>query len=581
MSPAPNLGANSSKETIYIDVEDEITSIIEKVNASKSKIIALVLPKRATVFQSLVNMKLLKRSAEQAKKNLVLITTEAALMPLAASAGLYVASTPSSKPEIPSVGTLDNNGEEAINLDDESPAEVTAANSGTVPVGKLAGGAGAAAAADGIETVELDDESEDGDDTAETGAAAGATAATTQAKIKKDKKLKVPNFNKFRALVFLGVFALVLLVFGLYVAAAVLPKATITIGTDASDVNVDIAAELDTKATELDEAQHTIPAKSVQEQKTVSQQVAATGQKNNGDKATGTVNMSVPCSAVSSGPITIPAGTGVSAKGKTYITQDTVSLGSSAPSFSGGCHFNDSSDITAQTGGSQYNTDGSVDFSVAGNSNVSATGSADGGTDNIITVVQQSDIDDATKKMATQDTASVKDDLEKKITQDGLYPITSTFDTGTPTTTSSSQPGDQASNVTVTSVYTYSMYGAQKTDLEKLLKNDIKSQVDTSKQAILSTGLDTASFKVVGGADTSKQISIQSTGTVGPDLDATQIAKDAAGKKAGEVEANVNKLPGVTNVDVKTSPFWVNAVPKKVSKITVVIEKASNTAKHD
>jgi hypothetical protein len=68
--------ADTPKDTIYIDVDDEITTVIDKVLSSKSKIVALVLPKRAAVFQSIVNMKLLKLKTDNAGKNLVLITTE-------------------------------------------------------------------------------------------------------------------------------------------------------------------------------------------------------------------------------------------------------------------------------------------------------------------------------------------------------------------------------------------------------------------------------------------------------------------------------------------------------------------------
>jgi hypothetical protein len=91
----------NGKDTVYVDVDDEITAIIDKVTGSKQKIVALVLPKRASVLQSVVNMKLLKRSADNANKNVVLITTETALMPLAGAAGLHVAKTPTTKPEIP------------------------------------------------------------------------------------------------------------------------------------------------------------------------------------------------------------------------------------------------------------------------------------------------------------------------------------------------------------------------------------------------------------------------------------------------------------------------------------------------
>src|SRR5476649_36152 len=95
-----------AKDTIYIDIDDEITAIIDKLHGSKAKVVAMVLPKRASVFQSIVNMKLLKRAADSGKKNLVLITAEAGLLPLAGAAGVHVAKTLTSKPEIPSAPSL-------------------------------------------------------------------------------------------------------------------------------------------------------------------------------------------------------------------------------------------------------------------------------------------------------------------------------------------------------------------------------------------------------------------------------------------------------------------------------------------
>src|SRR5438105_15331795 len=97
----PKHDAKPAKDTVYVDVDDEITAIIDKVEAAKQKIVALVLPKRAATLQSIVNMRLLKRSADNAGKNVVLITSETALLPLAGAAGLHVAKNLQSKPEIP------------------------------------------------------------------------------------------------------------------------------------------------------------------------------------------------------------------------------------------------------------------------------------------------------------------------------------------------------------------------------------------------------------------------------------------------------------------------------------------------
>src|SRR5579884_3157174 len=113
----------TAKDTIYVDIDDEITGIIDKVKASDGKVVALVLPKRAGVFQSIVNMKLLKRAADESKKNLVLITSEAGLLPLAGASGIHVAKTLTSKPEIPAGPGGFDDGEETV--DEDTPVQST------------------------------------------------------------------------------------------------------------------------------------------------------------------------------------------------------------------------------------------------------------------------------------------------------------------------------------------------------------------------------------------------------------------------------------------------------------------------
>src|SRR5437868_1458620 len=156
----------TDKDTIYVDIDDEITGIIDKLKASEGKVVALVLPKRAGVFQSIVNMKLLKRAADSSNKNLVLITSEAGLLPLAGAAGIHVAKTLTSKPEVPAAPGLVTDDDEPI--DEETAAQVDS----NQPVGDLAD----AAAASQVETLVLDDEEPAPEEAAAAPAAAAAAA---------------------------------------------------------------------------------------------------------------------------------------------------------------------------------------------------------------------------------------------------------------------------------------------------------------------------------------------------------------------------------------------------------------------
>jgi hypothetical protein len=568
--------ATPAKDTIYIDIDDEITGIIDKLRASEGKVVALVLPKRATVLQSIVNMRLLKRAADDTKQHVVLITSEAGLLPLAGVAGVYVAKSLTSKPEIPSAPVADDD-EETVDEVADSPAddesEITAATAGSTPVGALAG----LPPKDEVETVELDDDASPDDIDGSSAAAAGKKAKPP--KVKKDKSLAVPNFERFRLWLVLGGLILILLIGGLVMALQVLPKATISIKTDATNVNANLSLNLSTTAKTLDADSNTIPATLAQQQKTYTQQVATTGQQNNGDKATGKVTFSL--NDCSQAQVTIPAGTGVSANGLTYITQEGATLNSVV--IAGHCHNGDfpsfstaTVDVTAQSAGARYNA-AAGSYTAAGVSGVSTSGTAmSGGTDNVVQVVSQTDIDNAKSKIATND-ASAKQAMENQLKGQGLYSIAATFSSGSPTVTTSANVGDTADNVTVTEVVTYTMFGVHQSDLKTLVDNAVKTQIDTAKQSILNEGLSTATYNIQSSNNTGAQVSLSTTAVAGPQLDVGSIKQEVAGLKSGDIKSQLETNPDVTDVTVKLSPFWVTTVPKKSNKITVTIAKPTTT----
>ncbi|HET7320295.1 MAG TPA: hypothetical protein VFI84_01765, partial [Candidatus Saccharimonadales bacterium] len=532
--------------------------------------------------QSIVNMKLLKRAADDAKKRLVLITSEAGLLPLAGAVGLHVAKSLQSKPEIPSGPDVVSDEDTSAETWDDEPAEgLTAESAGNRPIGELAGAAATVPLAndDAMETVELPDEDADAE-----GASSAVSSAPLPLAAKKDKRLKIPNFDRFRLWLALAGLLLIAFIVFIYFAVAVLPKATISIKTDASNINTSATLILDQTAASYDPAANVVPAKQVQSPKTYTQQAATTGQVNKGDKATGSVNMTAKeCFPNLGQPDAVQAGTGVSSGGKTYITQDTTHFSSSGVISGTGSNTcatyqsTSSTDITAQAGGANYNVS-SATFTVAGRTDASASGSASGGTDSIVKVVTQSDIDGAKAKIATTD-AGIKQDLQNQLKQAGYYAVVATFSSGDPAITTSANVGDTADTVTVTAVVTYTMLGAHQSDLQKVVDTQIKDQIDPAKQSILSDGLDNPDIKVTATGDKTVTIQLQTVGVIGPDLNINDIKKAAAGKKGGQIKDSLTNQPGVTDVTVKMSPFWVTTAPKNISKITVTIAKPTNTIK--
>ena len=498
---------------------------------------------------------------------------------LAGAAGVHVAKTLTSKPEIPQ-GPAKIDDHEEIDEEEAEEPEITAETAGDKPVGELAGAAGASAMAgagkDDVETLVLDDD----DLPPEVDDKPVPKSFDPPAKGKKNKGLHIPNFERFRLLLALGVLALILLIGGLIAALTVLPKAQIVIDTNAVNVDSSIPLTLSTTEKTLKLEENIIPAKLQQQQKTFSQSAASTGQKNNGTKASGEVLMTAKKCSLE--PMSdVPAGSGVSSNGLTYITQDNTTF--HPTQVKNGCvsyQADAATAVIAQSGGANYN--GANTFTVAGRSEVAATvaKAITGGTDEIVKTVNQNDINNAKAKITIED-ASIKKDLQDQLKQAGYYALVGTYSTGTPATTTSAAVGAVADNVTVTEVVTYTMFGVKEVDLKALVDNDIKTQIDPDKQSILSEGLDKAKFNVEEASATGAKITMSTIATAGPDLDKEAIRKDAAGKKSGPIQDGLKNRPGVKNVEVKLSPFWVSSVPKKLEKITVTISEpkapASNT----
>lgn len=559
---------NSSKDTIYVDVDDEITAIIEKVSESPAKVVALVLPKRATVFQSIVNMKLLKRTAAESKKHVVLITSEGGLLPMAGAVGLHVAKTLQSKPLIPAAPII---SDRPVSVDDDR--DETDAGAGepeldpTRPIGEYT-------AADGAEeTIEVGDAPD-----VPTDESKGKVTDTTK---KKDKRLKIPNFNKFRALLFGGIVLIIALIAGGVFAFVVLPKAKITIRTN--DVNVNVKFDFKTAPTikTTDVAALAVPAETKQFKKTDTQKVAATGQKDVGTKATGKATLTLmDCQEEQ---VVVPAGTILSSSGSNFVTQaevllKSVKIGSQCrnqdfPDFS-----TTSVSVQAQEAGDKYNLSARA-YTLSGFANVSAAGSAmTGGTSKMVTIVSQSDVDGAKQKMLDAGNTAGRQTVEGQLKAGGYIPIPETFGASEPLVTASPNVGDEAAEVTVTVAVTYSQTGAQKEGVTKLVEADITKQIDPEAQKILDNGVDKAVLKLAGKTPAGElTVTLQTTAVAGVQQNVDDIKKSVTNKKKGEVQEIIKQRPGVEDVTVEFSPFWVYKTPRSENRITIVFQQSDGS----
>ena len=80
----------SAKKVVYIEIDDEVTAVYDRIKAIKGKHVYIVAPKRSILFQSVVNLKILKRKSEDDDRQIYLITNDRNGIHLAQKVGITV-----------------------------------------------------------------------------------------------------------------------------------------------------------------------------------------------------------------------------------------------------------------------------------------------------------------------------------------------------------------------------------------------------------------------------------------------------------------------------------------------------------
>jgi hypothetical protein len=543
-----------NKDVIYIDVDDDITAIIGKVKDSKEKIIALVPPKRIGVLQSAVNLRLLNRAATQQDKRLVLISNNPALIALAAAAKVPVAKNLQSKPELAEIS--------AVEVDDDD--DVIDGNQLSV--------------GDHAKTVEPDSAIEKAlrDDAANTTKATPPAPGETPPRPRAKSGVKVPNFNSFRKKLIFGIGGGVLLVGFLIWAAFFAPSATVIITARTSDTSTNAKVTLSQSLT-TDASASTIKAVTQEIKKDTVVEFDATGTKQVGEKASGSITIRN-CDYADG--FSLPAGTTFTAAGKSFTSAAATSVpGYTSPSSStctlaGASAGKATVSVQASDLGSSFNLSArtyTID-SIPTGSKVSATGTdMAGGTEREVKVVSGSDIEKATDKLKQENTDAIKAQLKDQF-DDSVKVLDSTFtvNAGDAASTPAVDQELATGKAKLSSSITYTMTGIDSSEYGKYLDAYFAKSIESkTDQRVFENGAKGVSFTNVNATDGGYTANIVATAKIGPKIDDSQIKNTAKGKRYGEIQSSIEAIQGVDDVDVKFWPFWVSAAPNDASKIKI------------
>lgn len=583
-----------NKDVIYIEPEDDITDIITKIEKSKEKIVALVPPKKAGVFRSIVNIKLIAKSGAAAEKKVVLVTVDPSISKLAAATKLPVAKDLQTAPVIPSVepeeednnttidevsepGEEDAGETENIDTDDGKPLKV---RHEVMPANEEE-----EEDKDSKEKVEEDKEEEEEEEDED--------RSKSDKKGQKGKGKKKSSSNKFLAwlkfhkkLSIIGGVAAVALIIFLVWAFVFAPAVDIEVAIKTESKNFSEAISFTDQLTEEDakKGKFYLEEKKIEENQEV--EFEATGQKNVGEKATGEVVLSYyfPISG-NGGNIPVNAGTVFTVNGLSYVSNENAVLiwdgdldaikddcqnyGKSTLK-EWGCQVDRTVKVTATNSGANYNIAATTSgWSTTANVLVRSDSAMSGGTDDVKTVVQQSDVMKAQNELSTAKEEENKDKLYKTIGDEYMI-IESTFEQKTSSATASPAVDEEVKEGTkpkLTATTTTKVYVINKDKLKEFVKEG--ANLEDGQRVYEVKDLYIENFTNNGANSTAK---LKAQYYIGPKITESEVVDKIRGKGLGDAQREIRDIYGVSNVTMNPSYPWVMAVPVDSNKVTVRFE---------
>lgn len=557
-----------NKDVIYIEPEDDITDIITKIEHSAEKITVLVPPKKAGVFRSVVNIKLIAKAAAAAEKTVVLVTVDPSIIKLAAASRIPVTKDLKTPPSIPEISdevseTIDTE----IIEEDYDPTATETDSTPDKPVEN---------------PVENSADDANADDTPD----------QPSKKAKKAKKIPKPSKNKVigwikqhKIPVAIGAVALVGIIIFLIWAFAIAPAVTVDVEIQTEVKSFAENVTFTTVATDENakEGKFYIEQKKIEQAQEV--KFDATGKKNIGEKATG--NITVYYNFESPGSRTIPSGAVFTTNGLSYTVNQDVTLDwpkLSSPCDNdetfkedGYCHISGTVSVTANQPGTAYNVGNATSWT--NNAGVLVSGSAiGGGTDQEVTIVEQIDVEQAKDQLKNQSEDEIKRKLYDSVDDDDLI-IESSFQITTSNAEATPAAGQEVGEgVTpvLKTVTTATVYIIDKAKMEEFITE--KAQLGDDQRIY---EIDAPYIENFSGNGTTYSGRLKTNYYVGPKMSESEIVDMIKGKGLGDIQHDLKNITGVVSVNIETSYPWVNVAPGDTNKITVNLNVKDNGQKSD
>ena len=612
---------------IYLDLDEEITDVIDKISKVDDRSVSLVIPRGSTLANSIVNLKLLVKRSKSLKKDVALVTSDNIVHNLASQIGLSVFESiedaragkeeepmEESKAEEPlSRGTedeidgikvhkYDRDGREDMEPEEENAEEKISDES------KLPSESGEGEIIEAVRDAE-DENSNVGNGNqnekelikeADSHPEPISEPTAEKADYKLIKKPMKPEirqrelpspdlgggqvFGKMRTAksrkkkiiaIISGLIAL-LLIFGAYIA---LPKATVTLSVTSEPFSSAADIIVNKDATEINSETSTIPGKLVSEEEELTKPFAASGEKNIGAKAKGKITI---YNYWDDKPHQIASGSKFSTSaGVVFVSTEAATVPAGHPNI-----------IPPST--YEINPPGTVDVSVEavdvgekgniGPSNFTITSlpsvqqskiygksstAMSGGTNEIVKVITDKDISDAKDSTENELKTTITDKIKSDLT-DSEKLLDSAISMSVTSESASAKSGDQLDTFNYLAKIKIEAITFSEDNFKLLLLKTAQLQLPDDRQ-IVTNDNQNINYEVTGSDIAAGTVNLHGTfdGFIAKKYNTDEMKSAIRFISIRKATGKLTAYDGILSADISTSPRFLRSLPALAQRINI------------
>ncbi|MCX6810567.1 MAG: hypothetical protein NTY30_02420 [Candidatus Berkelbacteria bacterium] len=621
---------------IYLETDEEITDVIDKISKVEDKSVSLVIPRGSTLANSIVNLKLLVKRSKALKKEVALVTNDNIAHNLASQIGLPVyeslddarkgieekevedaptirkanVGTPTESVGGVKVHQYDRDGsedmtEENSKFEIQNPNEREIAESPEViEAVRDADSTTLAETQIGADKLQDEDEMIQESDIYPKPIPEPINEKSDYKLVKKPMEPEMRHrelshgdmgsnqvFGKMRGAknrrrTIIGVISgvlILLLVLGAYVA---LPKATVRLSVVSEPFNSTADIKVSKDATVVNAPTSTIPGKITSDEQDLTKPFAATGTKNIGKAASGKVTV---YNNWDQNAVSLPSGSKfVSASGINFVSTAAASIPGATVGLQNGQFVIISSgtadvNVQATEVGEQGNI-GATNFTITSLPSAQqpkiygkSTAAMTGGTNQVVKIVTDKDIADA--KASTEN--ELKDTITNKI-KAGLAGSEKLLDSAIlPSVTSenaSAKVGDQVDTFNYTAKIKINALTFSEDDFKTVLLENAKLKLAADKQ-IVTNNSQNVKYEVASADVATGTITLKGTfdGFISGKYDTNAMKLAIKFKSVTAATTKLTSYPGVLSADISTSPRFLRSLPALAKRITIEFNYGSTS----